>query len=83
MVTKPYTLADLKAKCKKLHIEFEDADGYFSIYSPPNYRFAVNNGHVCVSDYRINDRKEKAVQRLMNDIGMGLEKCSKNCKCKE
>lgn len=84
VVKKQYTLADLKSKCKKLHIEFSDEMGAYQITSPAGYQFSANGAHDCIGNHmRVKEWKPAAIQILMHDISCGLEKCPKDCSCKE
>lgn len=84
MSAKKYTLPDLKAKCKKMHIEFCDEMGAYQITSPDGYRFNATDTHDCYGNHHeVKEWKIKAVQNLMEDISKGLSKCPKNCLCKE
>jgi len=83
-VKKQYTLSDLKAKCKKMHIEFSDEMGAYQITSPGGYRFVSNGAHDCIGNHmQVKEWKPKAIQTLMHDLSFGLEKCPKNCPCRE
>jgi len=85
MPTKKYTLSDLKAKCKKMHIEFDNSgNNEYAIYSPEGYQFEATDAHVCIGNHMgVKEWKERAIKNLMEDIAQGLRKCPKNCLCKE
>jgi hypothetical protein len=84
-IKKKYTMADLRAKCKKLHIEL-DAEPYhaYALYAPKGQRFSATGTHVLVSNHNgVKEWKIEAINRLMEDLTYGLEKCPKNCECRE
>lgn len=80
---KQYTMAQLRAVCKKKNIEL-DKDGYddYAIYSPKGYMFNATDAHVCRAVHRnVKEWKLKAIQDLMSDIKEGFRKCPKDCDC--